>query len=126
MSARYARYALALCESCDGCGMIEGDLHKRDCPDCLGTGYSEPQKRILNLQSEFSEMRYQRDDWAKECETNMALLKLALEAGDQAMKQRDTYAAALREIMANEEGLHRMGYNPYLIASAALKGGSHE
>jgi hypothetical protein len=93
-----ARYALALCESCVGCGMIEGDLHKRDCPDCLGTGYAEPQKRILNLQSEFSEMRY----------------------------QRDTYAAALREIMQNEEGLHRMGYNPYLIASAALKGGSHE
>jgi hypothetical protein len=44
----------------------------------------------------------------------------------EAGKQRDTYAAALREIMINEEGLHRMGYNPYLIASAALKGGKHD
>jgi hypothetical protein len=41
-------------------------------------------------------------------------------------EQRDTYAAALRDIMQNEEAMHRMGYNPYLIASAALKGGQHD
>lgn len=121
-----ARHALALCESCDGCGTTEGDLRNRDCIDCLGTGYAAPQKRILNLQSEFSEMRYQRDDWAKQCESNMRLLKQSLDAGEEAIKQRDTYAAALRDIMQNEEAMHRMGYNPYLIASEALKGGSHE
>lgn len=120
------RYALALCESCDGCGTTEGDLRNRDCQDCLGTGYAEPQKRIMNLQSELSETRYELDQWAKQCESNMRLLKQALDAGEEAIKQRDTYATALREIMQNEEGLHRMGYNPYLIASAALKGGSHE
>jgi hypothetical protein len=121
-----ARYALALCESCDGCGTTEGDLRNRDCQDCLGTGYAYPQKRILNLQSELSETRHELDSWAKQCESNMALLKDALATGEKAIKQRDTYAAALREIMANEEAMHRMGYNPYLIASAALKGGSHE
>ena len=120
------KYALALCQSCEGSGETEAESHRMDCPDCLGTGYEEPQKRILNLQSEYSEIRYQRDEWMKECETNMDLLELALEAGDQAIRQREAYAAALREIMINEEGLHRMGYNPYLIAKAALKGGSHE
>ena len=121
-----ARYALAICQSCEGSGETVAESHRMDCPDCLGTGYEEPQKRILNLQSEYSEMRYDRDQWMKECESNMALLKLALEAGDQAIRQREVYAAALREIMINEEDLHRMGYNPYLIASAALKGGQHD
>lgn len=120
------RHALALCESCDGSGVIEGDKQHRDCPDCLGTGYAEPQKRILNLQSEFSEMRYELDQWAKQCESNMRLLKQSLDAGEKAINQRDTYAAALREIMQNEELMHRMGYNPYLIASAVMKGGSDE
>jgi hypothetical protein len=41
-------------------------------------------------------------------------------------EQRDAYEAALREIMINKEGLHRMGYNAYLIARAALKGGQNE
>jgi PHP family Zn ribbon phosphoesterase len=93
-----ARYALAICESCEGSGETETESHRMDCPDCLGTGYTDPHKRILNL-----------------------IMDL-IEAG----KQRDTYAAALREIMINEEGLHRMGYNPYLIANAALKGGQHD
>ena len=105
---------------------LENEVQHRDCPDCLGTGYAEPQKRILNLQSEFSEMRYELDQWAKQCESNMRLLKQSLDAGEKAINQRDTYAAALREIMQNEELMHRMGYNPYLIASAVMKGGSHE
>ena len=92
------KYALVLCQSCEGSGETEAESHRMDCPDCLGTGYDEPHKRILNL-----------------------IIDL-IEAG----KKRDTYAAALREIMINEEGLHRMGYNPYLIASAALKGGQHD
>ena len=120
------KYAIALCQSCEGSGETEAESHRMDCPDCLGTGYAEPHKRILNLIMDLIEAGKQRDEWAKECETNMALLKLALEAGDQAIRQREVYAAALREIMINEEDLHRMGYNPYLIASAALKGGQHD
>jgi len=121
-----ARYALALCQSCEGSGETEAESHRMDCPDCLGTGYAEPHKRILNLIMDLIEAGKQRDEWMKECETNMALLKLALESGEQAIRQREAYAAALREIMINEEGLHRMGYNPYLIAREALKGGSDD
>jgi 5,10-methylenetetrahydrofolate reductase len=36
-------------------------------------------------------------------------------------KQRDIAIDAIKEIMANEEGLHRMGYNPYLISHAAME-----
>jgi PHP family Zn ribbon phosphoesterase len=120
------KYALALCQSCEGSGETEVESHRMDCPDCLGTGYSEPHKRILNLIMDLIEAGKQRDQWMKECESNMALLKLALKAGDQAIRQREIYAAALREIMINEELLHRMGYNPYLIAREALKGESNE
>ena len=81
---------------------------------------------IKALQSELSETLHELDQWAKQCESNMRLLKKSLDAGEEAIKQRDAYAAALRDIMQNEECLHRMGYNPYLIASAALKGGLHE
>ncbi len=36
-------------------------------------------------------------------------------------QQRDIAIDAIKEIMANEEGLHRMGYNPYLISHAAME-----
>ena len=36
-------------------------------------------------------------------------------------EQRDIAIEAIKEIMANEEGLHRMGYNPYLISYGAMK-----
>ncbi len=39
----------------------------------------------------------------------------------EARKQRDIAIEAIKEIMANEEGLHRMGYNPYLISHAAME-----
>lgn len=39
----------------------------------------------------------------------------------KARKQRDIAIEAIKEIMANEEGLHRMGYNPYLISHAAME-----
>ena len=36
-------------------------------------------------------------------------------------EQRDIVIEAIKEIMVNEEGLHRMGYNPYLISYGAMK-----
>lgn len=36
-------------------------------------------------------------------------------------EQRDIVIEAIKEIMVNEEGLHRMGYNPYLISYGAIK-----
>jgi hypothetical protein len=126
MSAPYARYALALCETCDGCGETESESHRMDCPDCLGTGYAEPEKRILNLMSELSEMRYSRDEWSKECETNMALLKLALEAGDQAIRQRDTLVEALETVLDEVRNDYMACKDEVKAALASVKGGSHE
>jgi hypothetical protein len=120
------RHALALCESCDGCGTTEGDLRNRDCQDCLGTGYASPQKRILNLQSELSETRYELDSWAKQCEANMALLKLALEAGDQAIRQRDTLVEALETVLDEVRNDYMACKDEVKAALASVKGGSHE
>lgn len=87
----------------------------------------EAAKAAINtLERELYHARQQRDGWADECERSMRLLNDALDSCEEAIKQRDTYAAALREIMQNEESMHRMGYNPYLIANAALKGGQHD
>jgi len=86
--------------------------------------YMVPTDFARRLEREVYHARQQRDGWADECERSMPLLNDALDSFKEAIKQRDTYAAALREIMQNEECLHRMGYNPYLIASAALKGGA--
>lgn len=44
-----------------------------------------------------------------------------VDAMDELIQQRDIAIEAIKEIMANEEGLHRMGYNPYLISHAAME-----
>ncbi len=129
------RHALALCESCDGCGTTEGDLRNRDCQDCLGTGYAEPQKRILNLQSELSQTRHELDSWAKQCDANMRLLKQAFDAGEEAIKQRDTLAEALGYLMQSCESIDCEAMMPAAMpfayikakqALAAVKGGSND
>ena len=52
-------FELKKCEECNGTGetMIEKRLcewHPCECPDCLGTGYEEPAKRIMNLEMDLS------------------------------------------------------------------------
>lgn len=41
-------------------------------------------------------MRHELDSWAKQCEANMALLKQSLDAVEEAIKQRDMLAEAIR------------------------------
>jgi hypothetical protein len=48
------------------------------------------------------------------------------DAREQCCQAINDYETALRNIMQNEKAMHRMDYNPYLIASAALKGGQNE
>jgi len=48
------------------------------------------------------------------------------EARKQCCQAINDYETALRNIMQNEKAMHRMDYNPYLIASAALKGGQND
>ena len=43
-------FKLKPCEECNGTGDAHHQGHYYDCPDCLGTGYEEPAKRIMNLE----------------------------------------------------------------------------
>jgi hypothetical protein len=115
-----ARYALALCESCEGLGETEAESHRMDCPDCLGTGYEEPAKRIMNLERELAEAREQRCQAINDYET--AVLR-----EHRMQEQRDTLAKACRKI---DDILPSGTTNPILIefraALSAVEGGSHE
>jgi hypothetical protein len=59
-------------------------------------------------------------DFARKLERELA------DAREQCCQAINEYETALRNIMQNEKAMHRMDYNPYLIASAALKGGQNE
>jgi hypothetical protein len=43
-------FQLKPCEECKGTGDAHHQGHDYDCPDCLGTGFEEPAKRIMNLE----------------------------------------------------------------------------
>lgn len=43
-------FKLKPCEECNGTGDAHHQGHDYDCLDCLGTGYEEPAKRIMNLE----------------------------------------------------------------------------
>jgi uncharacterized coiled-coil DUF342 family protein len=43
-------FDLKPCEECNGTGDAHHQGHDYDCPDCLGTGYEEPAKKIMNLE----------------------------------------------------------------------------
>jgi DnaJ-class molecular chaperone len=43
-------FKLKPCEECNGTGDAHHQGHDYDCPYCLGTGYEEPAKRIMNLE----------------------------------------------------------------------------
>ena len=43
-------FELKPCEECMGTSDAHHQGHDYDCPDCLGTGYEEPAKRIMNLE----------------------------------------------------------------------------
>ncbi len=58
-----------------------------------------------------TDLELQKQEQVKQLERKLA----------EATKQRDIAIEAIKEIMANEEGLHRMGYNPYLISHAAME-----
>jgi hypothetical protein len=43
-------FELKPCPQCKGTGDAHHQGHYYDCGDCLGTGYEEPQGRIINLE----------------------------------------------------------------------------
>jgi uncharacterized coiled-coil protein SlyX len=42
------------CEECQGTGETMIEKHDCDCPDCLGTGLEQPQRRIMQLECELA------------------------------------------------------------------------
>ena len=49
-------FELKPCEECKGTAEAYHLGHNFDCPDCLGTGWEEPAKRIMNLEMELAEL----------------------------------------------------------------------
>jgi hypothetical protein len=45
------------CEECKGTGETIIEKHNCDCPDCLGTGLEQPQKRIMQLEYQLADAK---------------------------------------------------------------------
>lgn len=122
------------------------EKHLYDCPDCLGTGYEEPAKRIMNLEL----MLNQHKETLKSSDAHNNELAQQLEI---AWEQRDRLAEALKSMLENqpamingdlfyprytpdgddagEEYVNPLSlifelYGRMQEALAAVKGGSHE
>ena len=119
-------FELKPCPQCKGTGDAHHQGHDYDCGDCLGTGFEEPVKRIMNLELMLNEhkMALKSSDahnnelaqkleiaWEQRDELlryNEAFRKETLicadcdairkEEYDQAIEQRDRLAEALRQM----------------------------
>jgi hypothetical protein len=89
-------FELKPCDECKGTAEAYHLGHDYDCPDCLGTGYEEPAKRIMNLESELIATRTKLNDTL----TAMAMLGDKHEQEIAAVtEQRDRLAEALRSLI---------------------------
>ncbi len=133
-------FQLKPCEECKGTGIVLIEKHDCDCPDCLGTGFGEPAKRIMNLERELTAARAEiaaandlAETWKTwERETGVkrdTAVKLYLET----VKQRDRLAESLTELLDALGATHKphelIGYGitehraQEIVALAAAKGG---
>jgi hypothetical protein len=118
-------FELKPCEECNGTGDAHHQGHDYDCPDCLGTGYEEPQGRIVNLELMLNEHKMALK--SSDAHNNELAQKLEI-----AWEQRDRLAEALRSLiefpMIMVECID--GGSEHLSecekALAAVEGGSHE
>jgi len=102
-------FKLKPCEECNGTGDAHHQGHYYDCPDCLGTGYEEPAKRIMNLEL----MLNQHKETLKSGDVYNNELAQKFEI---TLEQRDRLAEALRSIK-NELGVPQPEY-PAPVANA--------
>jgi RecJ-like exonuclease len=84
-------FQLKHCEECKGTGIVLIEKHDCDCPDCLGTGYEEPAKRIMNLESMLNEHKMALK--SSDAHNNDLAQKLEI-----AWEQRDRLAKAFTKI----------------------------
>jgi hypothetical protein len=81
-------FELKPCPQCKGTGDAHHQGHDYDCPDCLGTSYEEPAKRIINLESELTAARAKLTDTL----TAMAML------GDKHEEEMDAARAEIERL----------------------------
>jgi transposase len=84
-------FKLKPCEECNGTGDAHHQGHDYDCPDCLGTGYEEPAKRIMNLELKLNGYNV----LLQSSDTRYYKIAQKLEI---ALEQRDRLAAVLQRI----------------------------
>jgi len=83
-------FKLKPCEECNWTGDAHSQGHDYDCPDCLGTGFEEPAKRIMNLEL----MLNQHKETLKSSDAHNNELAQKFEI---ALEQRDRLAVALNK-----------------------------
>lgn len=84
-------FKLKSCEECKGTGDAHHQGHDYDCPDCLGTSYEEPAKRIMNLEL----MLKQHKQALKSSDTHNNELAIKLE---KALEDRNTLLEVLNNV----------------------------
>jgi hypothetical protein len=84
-------FKLKPCDECNGTGDAHHQGHDYDCPDCLGTGYEEPARRIMNLEL----MLNGYNVLLQSSDTRYYKIAQKLEI---ALEQRDRLAEALRKL----------------------------
>jgi hypothetical protein len=105
-------FKLKPCEECNGTGEAHHQGQDYDCPDCLGTGYEEPAKRIMNLElmlNQHKETLKSSDAYNNELEQKFEIT----------LVQRDAMAEALR--VATAYPLSESWYKQAIEALAILK-----
>lgn len=103
----YKLFTLKPCEECKGTGDAHHQGHDYDCGDCLGTGYEEPVKRIMNLEQELNAVTEQRD---KEREIYQKSYSAELARSNHYKQQWDRMAEALRDA---DECLEMANFSKY-------------
>jgi hypothetical protein len=87
-------FELKPCEECKGTGDAHHQGHYYDCGDCLGTGYEEPQGRIMNLELMLNEHKQALK--SSDAHNNDLAQKLEI-----AWEQRDRLAEAVNDVLSN-------------------------
>ena len=91
------------CEECKGTGETIIEKHNCDCPDCLGTGLKQPQKRIMQLEYRLAVARKQCDTLASAIDHIEKTISICKCCGSiEAATKIDKIIAAVKgELMSN-------------------------
>jgi len=92
-------FELKPCPQCKGTGDAHHQGHDYDCGDCLGTGFEEPVKRIMNLELMLNEHKMALK--SSDAHNNELAQKFEI-----ALEQRDRLAEALKNIASGIYAWH--------------------